>query len=185
MKNILIINAHEYHEMAKGQLNQTLVERMVDKLSPLYHVKTTIVANHYDVKEEQEKFKWADFVIIQTPVYWYHYPAAFKKYMDTVYEHGIFYRGTDIYGEGGLLEGRHYMLSVTWGAGEWVFDNPIEQPFFEGKEVDEVLVAMHKAQQFIGMKPLKTLSNHSALKPDMEKVFEKTDQHLEEVFSLS
>lgn len=185
MKNILIINAHEYHEMAKGQLNQTLVERMIDKLSSLYHVKTTIVANHYDIKEEQEKFKWADCVIIQTPVYWYHYPAAFKKYMDTVYEHGIFYRGTDIYGAGGLLEGRHYMLSVTWGAGEWVFDNPIEQPFFEGKEVDEVLVSMHKAQQFIGMKPLKTLSNHSALKPDMEKIFEKTDQHLEKVFSLS
>ncbi|MGQ5206548.1 hypothetical protein [Bacillus subtilis] len=43
MKNILVINAHEYHEMAKGQLNQTLTERMVDKLSPFYNVKTTIV----------------------------------------------------------------------------------------------------------------------------------------------
>ncbi|ARV47250.1 NAD(P)H-dependent oxidoreductase [Bacillus mojavensis] len=185
MKNILVINAHEYHEMAKGQLNQTLTERMVDKLSPFYNVKTTIVEKNYDIKEEQEKFKWADIIIIQTPVYWYNYPAAFKKYIDTVYEHGVFYRGTDTYGAGGLLEGRQYMLSVTWGAGEEVFNNPIDQPFFEGKGVDEVLIAMHKTQQFIGLKPLKTLSNHSALQPDIEKILEYTDKHLEEVFSLS
>ncbi|WP_061859898.1 NAD(P)H-dependent oxidoreductase [Priestia megaterium] len=185
MKNILIINAHEYHEMAKGHLNQTLTERMIDKLSSSYNVRTTIVENGYDIKEEQEKFKWADTIIFQTPVYWYSYPAAFKKYIDSVYEHGIFYHGTETYGVGGLLKGRQYMLSVTWGAAEKVFNSPVDQPFFDGKGVDEVLIAMHKTQQFIGLKPLKTLSIHSALQPDIEKVLADTDKHLEEVFSLS
>lgn len=53
MKNILIINAHEYHEMAKGQLNQTLTKRMVDKLSPFYQVKTTNVDSGYEIKKNR------------------------------------------------------------------------------------------------------------------------------------
>ncbi|WP_375347362.1 NAD(P)H-dependent oxidoreductase (plasmid) [Priestia megaterium] len=121
MKNILIINGHEYYENAKGQLNQTLTERIVDKLSPVYNIKTTIVEKGYEIKEEQEKFKWADIITFQSPVYWFNYPGAFKKYIDSVYEHGVFYRSADPYGTGGQLKGRQYMLSVTWAASDDAF----------------------------------------------------------------
>ncbi|HFK1529870.1 TPA: NAD(P)H-dependent oxidoreductase [Bacillus cereus] len=183
MKNILIINGHEYYENAKGQLNQTLTNRMVEKLGSIYSIKTTIVEHGYDIKEEQEKFNWADVVIFQTPVYWFNYPGACKTYIDAVYEHGIFYRSSELYGTGGLLEGKQYMLSVTWAAGEDVFSNH-NQPFLEEKSVDEVLIAMHKTHQYVGMKPLKTLSNHSAYQPDIEKILSQTDKHLKEVFSI-
>lgn len=185
MKNILVINAHEYHDTAKGKLNRTLTERMVDKLSPFYNLKTTIVQNGYEIKEEQEKFLWADVIIFQTPVYWFSYPAAFKKYIDSVYEHGVFYRSADTYGTGGLLKGKQYMLSVTWAAHKKVFTTPLDEPFFEGKKLDDVLIAMHKPHQFIGLKPLKTLSNHSVAQPDMGKILYHTDRHLEEIFSVS
>ncbi|WP_366592265.1 NAD(P)H-dependent oxidoreductase [Bacillus subtilis] len=182
MKNILIINGHEYYEKAKGQLNKTLTERMVNKLSPTYNIKTTIVENGYEIKEEQEKFKWSDVIIFQSPVYWFNYPGVFKKYIDSVYEHGVFFQSADPYGTGGKLKGRYYMLSVTWAASEDAFSK--EQPFFEGKGVDDVLVAMHKTHQYVGLSPLKTLSNHSAYQPDIEKILNDTDKHLQEVFSL-
>lgn len=75
------------------------------------------------------------------------------------------------------------MLSVTREAGEDVFLNA-NQPFFEEKSVDEVLIAMHKTHQYMGMKPLKTLPNHSAYQPDIEKVLLNTDKHLKEVFAI-
>ncbi|MEX2461571.1 MAG: NAD(P)H-dependent oxidoreductase [Paenibacillaceae bacterium] len=182
MKNILIINGHEYFSFAKGDLNRTISLTMVEKLGKKYNVKTTVVQAGYDIKEEQEKFQWADTVIIQTPVYWYSYPGLFKKYIDAVYEQEIFYRSGKVYGTNGLFSDKKYMLSVTWAAEEDLFSN--EKTFFDGKSMDDVLVAMHKNQQFVGMKPLKTLSTHQALNPNIDECLKKVNEHLKEVFSV-
>ncbi|MGQ7155828.1 NAD(P)H-dependent oxidoreductase, partial [Escherichia coli] len=57
----------------------------------------------YNIKEEQDTFLWADVVIYQTPIYWFSVPGLFKTYMDEVYEYGLFFKGADEYGTGGLL----------------------------------------------------------------------------------
>lgn len=38
--------------------------------------------------------------------------------MDEVYEYGLFFKGADEYGTGGLLKEKEYMFSTTWNAPE-------------------------------------------------------------------
>lgn len=71
-------------------------------LTPNNEVKTTIIEDGYDINQELEKFSWADIIIFQAPVNWFSIPWSFKKYLDEIYLHGIFYKGSYQYGEGYL-----------------------------------------------------------------------------------
>ncbi|RTE72657.1 hypothetical protein BHE90_012921 [Fusarium euwallaceae] len=75
-----------------------------------------------DVKEEQEKLKWADFVIFQFPLWWYSMPAILKGWVERVLSLGFGYgigehsetHWGDRYGEGILL-GKRAMAVVALG----------------------------------------------------------------------
>ncbi|RSL51414.1 hypothetical protein CEP53_008457 [Fusarium sp. AF-6] len=75
-----------------------------------------------DVKQEQEKLKWADFVIFQFPLWWYSPPAILKGWVERVLSLGFGYgigehnetHWGDRYGEGILL-GKRAMVVVTLG----------------------------------------------------------------------
>ncbi len=175
MKNFFLINAHQRYEgFAEGKLNQTLIDAAKDLLCDLdCEVKTTIIENGYDVPDELEKYKWADAVIVQTPVYWMSVPFMFKKYIDEVYTMGIGEvlctddgrTRSDLskkYGSGGLMQGKKYMISTTWNAPLEAFEDPNQ--FFEGKGVDGVFMWLHKTYQFFGMEPLPSFSCHDVLK---------------------
>ncbi|KAB8167727.1 flavodoxin family protein [Streptomyces sp. 3MP-14] len=70
-----------------------------------------------DVREEQEKLRWADAVIIQFPLWWFSVPAILKGWLDRVFGADFAYGpGVRPYG-GGELAGRRVLLSVTHGAG--------------------------------------------------------------------
>ena len=60
------------------------------------------------------------------------------------------------YGSGGLIQGKQYMLSLTWNAPQQAFDDPAD--FFEGKGVDAVYFPFHKANEFLGMTGLPSKS---------------------------
>ncbi|SHE34815.1 modulator of drug activity B [Seinonella peptonophila] len=181
MKRIFIINGYESYPNATGRLNQTIVNHMTDQLSSSYEIKTTVVANGYIPEEESDKFRWADVVIFQSPVFWFSLPGAFKTYIDKVYEYGVFFKGSQTYGGGGLFTDKQYMLSLTWNATSEVFSNPGQ--FFEGKDVDEVMFHFHKIQEYVGMKPLPTFSLHDVVRnPDIDSFLKKLDEHLREVF---
>ena len=183
MKNILIINGHERFSYNEGRLNMTLTLKMQEILSSQYTVKLSILQNGWNIKEEQEKFLWANTVIFQMPVYWFSTPALLKRYMEEVYEYGVFYKGGSEYGSGGLLNGKKYMLSTTWNSPLNVFGN--KKSFFEGKIVDDILVPIHKTQQFIGMEPLPSFSCHDVVKnPDINFFTENLKSHLKQVFHL-
>lgn len=83
-------------------MNQTLVDNMVRILSETNNIKTTIIQDGYHIEEEQQKFLWADIIIYQTPIYWFSVPGLCKTYMDEVYAYGLFFKGADQYGRGGL-----------------------------------------------------------------------------------
>ena len=75
MKNILIINAHEYYPFSEGKLNNALVEKAVRKLTEKgYQIRTTTMKHDYDVNSEVEKHQWADAIVLQTPVNWMGVP---------------------------------------------------------------------------------------------------------------
>ncbi|MCZ0704352.1 modulator of drug activity B [Natronobacillus azotifigens] len=181
MKNIFIINGHQAYPNSPGDLNRTIFDEMVKKLATKYHVQTTIVDEGYLLDEEREKFQWADYIIYQTPIFWFSIPGKFKTYFDQVYKSGIFFKGDKGYGQGGLFIDKRYMFSTTWNAPEDQFST--HAGFFQGKNVDEALFHLHRTQAFLGMKPFKTFSVHNVVKkPEVDKYLVDLDKHLEEIF---
>ncbi len=185
MKNILIINAHEFYSegFAEGRLNNTLVNHMIEFLKEKYEIKTTVINSGFDKIEEAKKFQWADFVIIQTPIYWMNVPTLFKKYMDTVFSSGTFFDLTqgDAYGHCGLMKNKKYMISSTWNAPIGQFNN--KDGFFEGKSVDDLLFNLNKSLQFIGLEKTSNFSCHSVVSnPLIDKYKEELTEHLKKIF---
>ncbi|RYM06650.1 flavodoxin family protein [Sporolactobacillus sp. THM7-7] len=177
MSHIFIINGYQTIGEPKGKLNATLVHEMERVLSEHNEVKVTAIDNGYDIKQEQEKFLWADIIIFQTPVYWFNVPNLLKKYIDEVYEYGIFFGSSEKYGRGGLLTDKKYMLSTTWNGPLEAFEE--DDAFLSGKTVDDVFLGFHKTQEFVGFKPLETFSCHDVVHhPKVDEYIERLRAHL-------
>jgi len=176
MKNIFIINGSHPFAHSGGKFNQTLFNntKLYFESNDNFEVKSTQVGDHYNPKEEVEKFKWADLVIYHTPIWWFQIPFGFKKYIDEVFteghQNGIYKSdgrsrtNPDInYGTGGLMHGKKYMLTTSWNAPKTAFT--LENEFFDQKSVDQgVMFGFHRMNAFTGMELLATHHFH-----DMEK----------------
>lgn len=148
--------------------------------------------SHYDVKAEVQNFLWADVVIWQMPGWWMGAPWTVKKYMDDVFTegHGSLYASdgrtrsdaSKKYGSGGLIQGKKYMLSLTWNAPLEAFTE--KDQFFEGVGVDGAYLPFHKANQFLGMVPLPTFIVNDVIKmPDVPRYIAEYRKHLAEIFA--
>ena len=178
---ILIINGYQKHEFSDGKLNTSLSNYFYKKLKDYHKIRFTTLELGYTIQEERNKFFWADIVIFQFPIYWFSATAELKRYMDDVFEYEQFYAFGEDYGTGGLLTDKKYLLSTTWNAPEDVFNKT--NKFFEGKSVDDILVSVHKALQFCGMKPLPSFSVHNVVKnPQYGSYIENLDKHIQKVF---
>ena len=92
-------------------------------------------------------------------------------------------KGSEQYGRGGLLTDKHYMFSTTWNAPAQAFNNPAQ--FFGGKSLEEALSHLHRTQDFIGMKPLKSFACYDVIKnPDIDRFVFELNTHLEEILPL-
>ncbi len=195
MKNILIINTHQRYEgFAEGKLNQTMVDIMKEELEAKgCEVKLTNVEKGYDAGEEVEKHVWADVIITQSPVYWFGSPWIHKKYIDEVFNTGLFQQRliTDDgrtrkdpnkqYGSGGKMQGKKHMLSLTWNAPKEAFGDK-GQNLFEGKTVDEVFIASTAVYKFCGAENLPSFSCHDVLKnADIKGDTQRLKEHLKNV----
>ncbi|WP_179347821.1 NAD(P)H-dependent oxidoreductase [Winogradskyella pacifica] len=176
MKNIFIINGSHPFAHSGGRFNETLFNNTISYFDTReeFEVKFTQVGDNYDVKQEVEKFKWADIVIYHTPIWWFQIPFGFKKYIDEVFteghQNGIYSsdgrsrKNPNInYGTGGLMHGKKYILTTSWNAPKTAFT--LENEFFNQKSVDDgVMFGFHKMNAFTGMELLATHHFH-----DMEK----------------
>lgn len=195
MKNVLIINGHQYYEgIAEGKLTQSFIDK-ADKFFKKngFSVKHSIVDKEYDINEEVEKFDWADFILFQYPVYWMTLPWKAKKYVDEIFSGGVgtvTYKddgrsqadASKKYGSGGLMNDKKYMLSLTYNCPVSEFDN--KDGFFEGLSLDEANYAVHKTFQFCGAKQLETYSINDIFKSDLdfESEFERFEKLLTKNF---
>ena len=187
-KNILIINGKKAFHHSHGELNQTMADLAYRFLiDSNCQVQVTNVDAGYNIEEEISKYLQADIIIYQMPAWWMGTPWIVKKYIDEVFTsgHGKLYANdgrsrTDSskkYGSGGLLQGKKYMISITWNAPKEAFEE--KGQFFEGLGIDIALIALHKANQFLGMKPLKTFICNDVIKqPKVEEDMERYLQHL-------
>ncbi|MFW2081156.1 NAD(P)H-dependent oxidoreductase [Acinetobacter guillouiae] len=193
MSNILIVNGAKQFAHSNGELNDTLTSLGEDVLSGLGHsVKVTRTDANYDAQEEVEKYLWADVVIYQMPGWWMGAPWTMKKYIDDVFTtgHGSLYANdgrsrsdaAKKYGSGGLIQGKKYMLSLTWNAPLQAFDDP--EQFFHGVGVDGVYLPFHKANQFLGMQSLETFIVNDVIKaPQIAQYEQAYRQHLQQLFA--
>lgn len=177
MKKVLLINAHQLYEgISSGGLNKTIagvIQEEVEKRG--YEFRQTNIEQGYDIAEEVQKHLWADLIIMQSPVYWFGMPWIYKKYVDEVFTAGMM-QGSFItgdgrtredpskqYGSGGLLQGKQYMISLTWNAPAQAFGDAHQQ-LFEGKTVDDVFVSNTANYKFCGMEILPAFSCHDVMK---------------------
>jgi len=179
MKNVLIINGHQrYDEVAEGNLTKMYIDSASEFFEKNgFNVKYSVVESDYDVKEEVEKFVWADYIVLQYPVYWMGVPWLTKKYIDEVFSAGD-HNGLYIndgrtrsdaskrYGSGGLMQGTKYMISLTYNCPVSEFSD--KDGFFDGLSLDEANIATHKTFQFCGAEPLETYSVHDIFKGDLD-----------------
>lgn len=194
MKKILLLNGGKAFAHSQGRYNRTLHDTAAAFLDRAgCDVKTTDIDAGYDVEQEVQKILWADVVIYQMPGWWMGAPWTVKQYLDEVFTagHGSLYANdgrtrsdaSQKYGSGGLVQGKQYMLSLTWNAPQQAFDDPSD--FFEGKGVDAVYFPFHKAQQFLGMSALPTFLCSDVMKvPAIERDVARYEQHLAEVLKL-
>lgn len=178
MKNVLIINGHQrYDEVAEGNLTKKYISFASEFFEKNgFNVKHSIVESDYDIKEEVEKFVWADYILLQYPVYWMGVPWITKKYIDEVFSagdhNGLYINDgrsrsdtTKRYGSVGLMHGTKYMISLTYNCPTSEFSD--KDGFFDGLSLDEANIATHKTFQFCGAEPLETYSVHDIFKGDM------------------
>jgi modulator of drug activity B len=192
MKKVLLINAHQVYEgISSGGLNNMVAgvirEEMVKRG---FDVQQTEIEKGYDINAEVQKHLWADLIILQSPVYWFGTPWIYKKYVDEVFTAGMV-QGSFItgdgrtredpskqYGSGGLLQGKQYMVSLTWNAPAEAFGNPA-QTLFEGRSVDDVFALNTANYKFCGMEVLPSFSCHDVLKaPDIPHDLARLRQQL-------
>ena len=195
MKKILLLNGGKQFAHSNGQYNATLHDAAVAFLDRAgFDIKTTFIDGGYDIDEEVQKILWADVVIYQMPGWWMGAPWTVKKYLDEVFTagHGSLYANdgrtrsdaSQKYGSGGLIQGKQYMLSLTWNAPVQAFEDPTD--FFEGKGVDAVYFPFHKANEFLGMTGLPTFICNDVMKePNIEHDVARYEQHLAQVFGVN
>src|SRR5690606_39270611 len=194
MKKILLLNGGKAFAHSAGRYNATLHAAASETLEAAgFEVRTTEIDAGYDVAEEVAKILWADALIYQMPGWWMGAPWTVKQYLDEVFTagHGSLYANdgrtrsdaSQKYGSGGLVQGKRYMLSLTWNAPQQAFDDPSD--FFEAKGVDAVYFPFHKANEFLGMTALPTFLCTDVIKqPHIEPDVARYQQHLAEVFQV-
>ncbi|MGB5507090.1 MAG: NAD(P)H-dependent oxidoreductase [Sulfurovum sp.] len=179
MKNVLIINGHQkYDQIAEGKLTKLFIDTANDFfVENEFNVKHSVVESAYDVSDELEKLAWADYILFQYPVYWMGVPWLTKKYIDEVFSAGVNTvtyvsdgrsreDASKKYGSGGLMQGKKYMLSLTYNCPDTEFDN--KDGFFDGLSLDEANVATHKLFKFCGAEALETYAIHDIFKSELD-----------------
>ncbi len=183
MKNTLIINGHEKFPLAKGELNKSFVSEAQNTLINIGHnVKLIEIDITYDLDQVVKDIFWADNIIYQTPVYWFNLPGAFKKFIDSVFNHGLLQfinmDSNTEYGSAGLLTEKKYMLSTTWNAPKSTFNNKNGYLLKDGT-IDDVFLPFHLSNKYIGMSKLPSFATYDIYhNPTIEADLKNFKNHL-------
>ncbi len=100
------------------------------------------------IVREIERLEWADFVLLQFPLWWHAQPAMLKGWFDRVFVNGLLYSSTMRY-DRGYFKGRRAMCSVTTGAPEATF-----QGNGRGGNMDVMLWSTHYSLYYMGFEVL-------------------------------
>jgi NADPH dehydrogenase (quinone) len=194
-KKILLINAHlTYPNWTEGTLNNAFYQAAKDFfMSKSFEVLETTIEDGYNPEEEVQKHLDSSIVILQMPVNWFGAPWIYKKYVDEVFNAGLFSKSflsndgrtpedpTKQYGTGGHLHGRKFLICATWNAPEEAFGNPVQQ-LMQGKDTTDLFLNISSNYRFCGFDILKGYNCFDIFRrKDIAKDLENYPSHLNEV----
>ena len=198
-KRVLLINSHlTYPNWTEGTLNNAFYQVAKDffKSTGLEVLETTI-EDGYNPEEEVQKHLQADIVVLQMPVNWFGAPWIYKKYVDEVFNEGLFSKSflngdgrtkedaTKQYGTGGHLHGKKFMICATWNAPAEAFNNPAQQ-LMQGKTVADLFLNITSNYRFCGYDIIEGYNSFDIFRrTDIAKDLENYPSHLRKAFRVS
>jgi len=197
-KKVLLINTHlTYPNWSEGLFNDAFHQKAKDFfLGKGFEVLETKVEDGYNPDEEVEKHIDADILILQTPINWFGAPWIYKKYVDEVFNSGLFSEKflsgdgrtredlTKQYGTGGKMQGKKFMVCATWNAPKASFNDP-NQVLFEDRSTADVLIQITSNYRFCGVDIVSDYNCFDIFKDgDIVGTLENYPKHLEKVFEL-
>ena len=197
-KKVLLINAHlTYPNWTEGKLNNSFHQIAKDFFATQsFEVLETIIEDGYNPEEEEKKHLEADNVILQMPVNWFGAPWIYKKYVDEVFNCGLFSKSfltgdgrtkdnlAKQYGSGGNLQEKKFMICATWNAPAEAFDNP-EQRLMQGKSTADLFLNITSNYRFCGYDIIEGYNCFDIFRRnDIAKDLENYPKHLAKVFNL-
>jgi modulator of drug activity B len=197
-KKVLLINTHlTYPNWTEGTLNNSFLQIAKEFfISRSFEVLETTIEDGYKPDEEEKKHLEADIVILQMPVNWFGAPWIYKKYVDEVFNSGLFSKAfltgdgrtkddpTKQYGTGGNLHEKKFMICATWNAPAEAFDNPAQQ-LMQGKNTADLFLNITSNYRFCGYNIMPGYNCFDIFRrSDIAKDLENYPEHLERVFNL-
>lgn len=193
-KHALIIDAGCKFGGRGGSLNHAFADLAAKTLESIgWTAEITRLDDGWNTPEEAAKVLKVDLLIVQTPGWWMSTPWQFKKYEDEVFcdpQIGAMdgrsrNDPTKLYGTGGTLTDKHYLLSSTWNAPLEAFTDPKQH--FGGVGIDGVFLPIHATMKFLGVKPLASFMANDVIKaPQLDVDFKRFVEHLKaEVAKIS
>lgn len=197
-KKVLLINTHlTYPNWTEGTLNNSFFQVAKDFFSSnSFDVLETTIEDGYQPDEEEKKHLEADIVILQLPVNWFGAPWIYKKYVDEVFNSGLFSKSfltgdgrtpddpAKQYGTGGNLHGKKFMICATWNAPAEAFDNSSQQ-LMQGKSTADLFLNITSNYRFCGYEIIDGYNCFDIFRRnDIAKDLENYPGHLEKAFNL-
>ena len=140
---ILVIYSHAYPETSKA--GNAILE--VFQATPSFEVRNLDALypdlGKIDVVAEQQALLEADVIIFQHPIFWFGVPAALKRWMEVVLQHGFAY-GTD----GDKLHGKKFIHSFTAASGADTYAGELGRALRAPIEASALYCGMEYVQAF-------------------------------------
>jgi NAD(P)H dehydrogenase (quinone) len=126
-----------------------------------------------DVKDEMEKFLWADVIIFNFPLWWFSVPAILKGWVDRVFAMGFCYgAGKGIYEKGTFRDKTSFLCLTTGGPSV-----SYEVDGMNG-DINNILFHInHGMLHFVGMKVLPQFVCYGAARLSEEERNEKLKEY--------
>lgn len=103
----------------KNKIDYKYIDLYLDRFDPVLHEKES-PNNQNLIKEYQEKIKWADVIVITSPVWWFRLTTVLEGFFDKVLSSGFAYKFksiTKLYGyPQPLLSDKKVITFLTHGA---------------------------------------------------------------------
>lgn len=197
-KKVLLINTHlTYPEWSEGSLTNSFIQTARDFFtSKKYEVLETKIEDGYMLEDEVSKHLEAEIIILQMPVNWFGAPWIYKKYVDEVFNTGLFSKKflsddgrtrenpSKQYGTGGHLQGKKFMICATWNAPAAAFGDP-QQMLLEGRSTADLLLPISSNYRFCGVEIMEGYNCFDIFKDSqIELDLQHYPQHLEKILSI-